>query len=324
MLAPFTTVEIAAMSLTTRPAAAADAPAIAALYLASRRAHVAFAPLAHADADVRRWIAEVLVPNGNVRVAVEGASVLGFVATSDDGVHRWVDQLYVAPARVGEGIGRRLLAEALARLTPPVRLFTFQANHGARRFYRRHGFEEIAFADGRDNEEGCPDVLLERTGAAAIEMASEPPHGIRMASRDDFDACEAILMSLPDWFGLPASIDAYRRGMPDGMTWVTGDPIVGFVTVRRRFAHAAEVQVMGVRRECHRRGIGRALVRQAERDLRADGVRLLQVKTVGPSSSNAPYARTRRFYAALGFAPLEELPDLWDAHNPCLLMVKAL
>jgi hypothetical protein len=35
------------------------------------------------------------------------------------------------------------------------------------------------------------------------------------------------------------------------------------------------------------------------------------------------YARTREFYTALGFRPLEELPDLWP-DNPCLIMVKSL
>lgn len=36
------------------------------------------------------------------------------------------------------------------------------------------------------------------------------------------------------------------------------------------------------------------------------------------------YERTRRFYLAAGFTPLEEFPDLWDERNPCLLMVKSL
>jgi hypothetical protein len=36
------------------------------------------------------------------------------------------------------------------------------------------------------------------------------------------------------------------------------------------------------------------------------------------------YAKTRAFYQAMGFCPLEELPDFWDAENPCLRMVKKL
>jgi GNAT superfamily N-acetyltransferase len=76
----------------------------------------------------------------------------------------WIEQLYLAPAAVGQGLGSRLLALALAELPGPVRLWTFQANTGARRFYERQGFSAIEFGDGSGNEEGCPDVLYERRG----------------------------------------------------------------------------------------------------------------------------------------------------------------
>jgi len=46
-------------------------------------------------------------------------------------------------------------------LGSPIRLYTFQANGGARRFYERHGFQPVAFSGGRDNEECCPDILFE-------------------------------------------------------------------------------------------------------------------------------------------------------------------
>ena len=39
-------------------------------------------------------------------------------------------------------------------------LWTFQSNHGARRFYERHGFVAVQHTDG-DNEEGAPDVRYE-------------------------------------------------------------------------------------------------------------------------------------------------------------------
>ncbi len=80
---------------------------------------------------------------------------------------------------------------------------------------------------------------------------------------------------------------------------------------------------MGVRRARHGQGIGTALLRAAEEYLSARGVEYLQVKTLGPSDPDAGYARTRAFYDARGFAPLEELHDLWE-HNPCLLLVKHL
>ena len=142
-----------------RAATSADAPGIADVYLASRKAFLSFAPLAHPDDEVRRWIATTLVPAGNVVVAEEAARVVGMVATSAaDGVS-WIDHLYLHPELTGRGIGTQLLARALEGLPPPVRLYTFQANTGARRFYERHGFRAISFGDGSGNEEGCPDVL---------------------------------------------------------------------------------------------------------------------------------------------------------------------
>ena len=66
------------------------------------------------------------------------------------------------------------------------------------------------------------------------------------------------------------------------------------------------------------------LNRAAEAWLREQAVEYLQVKTLGPSREDAGYARTRAFYIALNFRPLEELKQLWDEHNPCLIMVKRL
>lgn len=81
---------------------------------------------------------------------------------------------------------------------------------------------------------------------------------------------------------------------------------------------------MAVAPSLHRSGVGRALVRALEADLLADGCQLLQVKTLGPSHPDPGYALTREFYAGIGFLPVEELHELWDQGNPCLIMVKAL
>jgi len=149
------------MEVTLRPAGPADAEAVAEVYLASRGAFVGFAPLAHSDAEVRRWIAEHLIQSGAATVAVQNAQVVGLLAVSREDGTGWIDQLYLAPGFVGNGIGVRLLNSAKIALGPPIRLYTFQANAGSRRFYERHGFHAIAVSDGTDNEENCPDVLYE-------------------------------------------------------------------------------------------------------------------------------------------------------------------
>lgn len=120
-----------------------------------------FAPSAHPDAEVRQWTRDVLLPTHQVTMATEGDRAVGVLACSRRGEHSWIDQLALDPTVVGRGIGSRLLAHALETMPLPVRLYTFQANMPARRFYERHGFLAIEFTDGRSNEEGVPDVLYE-------------------------------------------------------------------------------------------------------------------------------------------------------------------
>ena len=150
-----------------RPATPQDADRVATVIIESRRAFLPYAPMAHPEASVRQWVRDELVAGGGVWVWQAGADVVGVLATSAaDGVS-WIDQLYVLPGCTGAGIGARLLLHAHGLLTPPIRLYTFAANQGARRFYERHGYQALAFTDGSDNEELCPDVLYERQACKA-------------------------------------------------------------------------------------------------------------------------------------------------------------
>jgi GNAT superfamily N-acetyltransferase len=133
--------------------------------------------------------------------------------------------------------------------------------------------------------------------------------------------CEVILRDLPEWFGIEEATAAYIRDVAELPTFaIEAD---AFLALRLHFPRAAEVYVMGVRHARHGQGLGTALLAAAEEYLRGRGVEVLQVKTLGPSHPDPGYARTRAFYEARGFVPLEELLELWEA-NPCLLMVKPL
>jgi ribosomal protein S18 acetylase RimI-like enzyme len=147
-----------------RTATSADADGVADVYLASRKRFLPFAPLVHSDAEVRRWVADDLIPSAGVTVACRDGGVVGMMAVSRDAEAGWIDQLYVDPSAVARGIGTRLVERAKRELGAPIRLYTFQANDGALRFYERHGFRTLAFGDGSGNEEGCPDVLCEWRG----------------------------------------------------------------------------------------------------------------------------------------------------------------
>ena len=136
--------------------------------------------------------------------------------------------------------------------------------------------------------------------------------------------CVAILRSLPQWFGMEQSIVNYGVEIAQLPTFVAkcDTKIVGFLTLKVHTAYAAEIYVMGVRPEYHRRGIGRAIIAESEWYLHKQGVEYLQVKTISAADSSPNYAKTRAFYQAVGFRPLEELTELWSEENPCLLMVK--
>jgi ribosomal protein S18 acetylase RimI-like enzyme len=136
-----------------RAATAADAAAIARVYLASFGATYDF-PLAHSDDEVRAWVRDVLLPGLETWVATAAGEVLGFIALGAE----TIEQLYVAPEATGKGIGSRLVAIAQARRPDGLSLWTFQVNQRARRFYERHGFRPAETTDGSGNEERQPDV----------------------------------------------------------------------------------------------------------------------------------------------------------------------
>ena len=138
--------------------------------------------------------------------------------------------------------------------------------------------------------------------------------------------CTPILRALPAWFGLEAAILQYASEIDGLPTFLAprGEDVLGFLSLKQHYPFAAEMYVMGIRTEAHRQGIGRRLVECAQDWLREQGVEYLQVKTLGPSSDDPNYAKTRAFYQALGFRPLEEFKQIWDEQNPCLILVKRL
>jgi coenzyme F420-0:L-glutamate ligase / coenzyme F420-1:gamma-L-glutamate ligase len=132
---------------------------------------------------------------------------------------------------------------------------------------------------------------------------------------------ESVLRALPEWFGIEEATQAYIDDVAALTTFATDDG-AGFLSLKRHGDHAAEIHVMGVRPEHHRNGLGRGLVRAAEAWCAEHGVEYLQVKTLAATRPSEHYARTRAFYEALGFVPLEVFPELWDQANPALQLVK--
>jgi len=140
------------------------------------------------------------------------------------------------------------------------------------------------------------------------------------------DAVADLLRDLPEWFGIEQSVRDYveaARTLPTIAAVCEGE-VVGICLVRRHTTVTAEIELLAVRRDLHRSGVGRLIIERLEADVRPGGVKLLEVKTRGPSGVSPEYERTRAFYEALGFLALEERTDTWGRENPCLIMVKPL
>jgi len=131
-----------------------DAGAIAELIAASKADAMPWLAVVHTPADDRRWAANVLLVEHDVRVVRAGDRIVAVLATSPG----WVDQLYVAPDAQGRGIGRSLVADAMARSAGALDLWAFQRNTRARAFYESLGFTEAERTDGATNDEREPDI----------------------------------------------------------------------------------------------------------------------------------------------------------------------
>jgi GNAT superfamily N-acetyltransferase len=149
------------MQPTLRAAKVTEARRVAEVVVASRREFLPFAPMVHSVEEVEQWVHTDLISVGAVTVALIGGEIVGVLALSTENETTWVDQLYIHPLHVGQGIGSALLSLAVAAVPASVRLYTFQQNSRARTFYERHGFVAVEFSDGSTNEEKCPDVTYE-------------------------------------------------------------------------------------------------------------------------------------------------------------------
>lgn len=136
--------------------------------------------------------------------------------------------------------------------------------------------------------------------------------------------CNDTLRALPSWFGIEQSIVEYVEAVAGMPFYVAqeNEESIGFVAIKVHSADTCEVCVMGVLPQHHRNGAGRALVEACEAYGRSNGMTFLTVKTLDGSRADEGYAKTRRFYTAMGFKPLEVFPLLWDEANPCLFMAK--
>ena len=100
------------------------------------------------------------VSQGVVWVIEERSAIAGVIVLLPGPDHLLLDNIAVAPARQGTGLGRRLLAfaeaEAVRRGYREIRLYTHQTMTENQRLYAAIGYEET----GRGPEEGYDRVFM--------------------------------------------------------------------------------------------------------------------------------------------------------------------
>lgn len=139
-----------------RRAATRDAQAIAVVHRTAMRTSLSFLPELHSAEEDLAFFADAFLPANEVWVAEGDGQVMGYIGFDQD----WIHHLYLLPEAQGQGVGPQLLALALADRRPR-RLWTFQQNLRARRFYEDRGFRLLELTDGSRNEEKTPDALYE-------------------------------------------------------------------------------------------------------------------------------------------------------------------
>ena len=137
-----------------RRAGSEDAEALARLHRLTVRTSLPFLPEIHTAEDDLQFFAQRLLPEREVWLAEDEATVAGYIAFRPG----WIDHLFIHPAQQGRGVGPRLLKIALND-GGECRLWTFQKNLRARAFYEARGFTLETLTDGADNEEKEPDAL---------------------------------------------------------------------------------------------------------------------------------------------------------------------
>ena len=139
-----------------RRARSGDARAIGDVFVAAR-AEMTYLPEQPSDAAFRDFIAGEIMRRDEVWIAEAEGRVVGFLTLERD----LLDHIYVHPDAQNQGIGSALLEVGKSTRPEGFRLWVFQKNEGARRFYERHGLRVVTLTDGRENMEQEPDALYE-------------------------------------------------------------------------------------------------------------------------------------------------------------------
>jgi GNAT superfamily N-acetyltransferase len=150
---------------------------------------------------------------------------------------------------------------------------------------------------------------------------------VRRSTPEDLARCVAIIRGLPDYFtdDVPEKV-AHDLGRHQGWVIADGVDVAGFAIVERRSPQSVEILWAAVLNGRRGSGQGGVLVDHVLGVLWADGVRVVEVKTLDRSANYPPYEATRGFWEGHGFVHVDTIDPLpgWQPGNPAALYVCAL
>jgi GNAT superfamily N-acetyltransferase len=149
----------------------------------------------------------------------------------------------------------------------------------------------------------------------------------RRLTAGDVPAIAVIVRGLPEYFtsDVPGKVEADAVSH-DGWVLTDSGEIAGFAVAARKSAGGAEILWMAVDAARRGRGDGTVLLNRVLDDLAADGVSVVEAKTLDRSAGYLPYAATRAFWERRGFVQVDTIDPLpgWQAGNPAAIYVAAL
>jgi GNAT superfamily N-acetyltransferase len=146
----------------------------------------------------------------------------------------------------------------------------------------------------------------------------------------DAAACDAVIQSLPYFFGDENGIRECAEAVRTQPGWVAHDreEVIGFATTAPASRWCLEITWLAVRAGRRRAGVGRRLVERVAAEAAAAGAPLLCALTLGPSVAEPGvedgYEGTRSFWERVGFLPVKELSLTTWADEHALVMVRVL
>ena len=138
-----------------------DVDELAVILRTAMRGAMPSLPELHTPDEDRLFLRDAVLPHQEVWIAEVDGRPVGFAALGSRDGHDYLQHIYVAPEFQGAGLGSKLIDRAKTRRPAGFRLWVFQRNDCACRFYERHGLRVVELTEGSDNEEREPDALYE-------------------------------------------------------------------------------------------------------------------------------------------------------------------